>query len=108
MLIEVKDYLYLTDYFLIASVASSRQVRSIIEVVQEKAKELKLPFLRIEGNEKSGWVLIDVGDVVVHLFEDKLREYYQLERLWKDAPFIKFPDTTSKVKAGKLRDRKKV
>lgn len=100
VLIRVKDYLYLTDYFLIASVETSRQARSIVEALQEKARELNAPFMRVEGDEKSGWVLIDVGDVVVHLFQAKLRDYYQLERLWKEAPSVSF-----KI-AGEKSDRK--
>lgn len=65
-------------------------MRSIVEAVRGQAKNSKTPFVKVEGNEKSGWVLIDLGEVVVHLFETKLRDYYQLERLWKDAPKIVF------------------
>lgn len=65
-------------------------MNSIVEAVREKAKNSSVPFIKVEGNEKSGWVLIDLGDVVIHLFEAKLRDYYQLERLWKDAPTINF------------------
>ncbi len=65
-------------------------MRSIVEAVRGQAKNSKAPFVKVEGSEKSGWVLIDLGEVVVHLFEAKLRDYYQLERLWKDAPTIVF------------------
>ncbi len=90
VLIKVADFLYLTDYFLIASVGSSRQMRSVVEAVRDSAMNSEVSFIRVEGSEKSGWVLVDLGDVVVHLFETKLRSYYQLERLWKDAPIINF------------------
>ncbi len=88
LLIEVRQHLYLTDYFLITSVNSFRQARSMVETVEKKAKQLGVPFVRVEGNERSGWILMDVGDVVVHIFDSQLRNYYQLERLWKDAPIL--------------------
>lgn len=75
-------------------------MRSIIEAVRDRAKNSKVPFFNVEGSEKSGWVLIDLGDVVVHLFETKLRDYYQLERLWKDAPTIAFE--SKDVRQGRL------
>lgn len=85
VVLEVGPLLGITDHFLICSAASERQVRTIAEEIETKLQEDGLHALRSEGGAEGGWILIDYGDFIVHVFSDEMREYYDLERLWKDA-----------------------
>ncbi len=73
------------DYFLVCSGTSEPQVKAIAEAVEERAKALGVRPWHVEGREGRRWVLLDFVDVVVHVFHEKTREYYLLERLWGDA-----------------------
>jgi ribosome-associated protein len=82
---KVTDF---TDYFLICSGASDRQVQAIADGVLEKLRAEGVRPLNVEGYNRAQWVLIDYGDVVVHLFQEEPRRFYALERLWGDAPDV--------------------
>jgi ribosome-associated protein len=84
-----------TDYFLICSGTSERQVQAIADAVQERLRERGVRPLHVEGYNRSQWILIDYGDLVVHVFQEEQRRYYALERLWGDAP-----DVTAGLTAG--------
>ena len=79
---EISDF---TEYFLICSGSSERQVQAIAEAVQEKLRSEKIRPLGVEGFRHGSWVLMDYGEFVVHVFNDEIRSYYGLERLWADA-----------------------
>lgn len=78
------------DYFLIVSAASSRQAQALSDNIELGMKEAGLPPLRIEGFREGRWILLDFGAVVVHIFQDDERSYYDLERLWGDAERIEY------------------
>lgn len=80
-----------TDHFVICSGTSSRQVQAIADSVESAMVSMDHDPLSIEGYEEGRWVLMDFGDIVVHIFLDALREYYDLESLWADAPRVKVP-----------------
>lgn len=83
----VGEILGITDWFVVTSGGSSRQVRAIMEAVEEEITKAGGPKpLRIEGQETLTWVLMDFGAFVVHVFSAEARDYYDLERLWKDVP----------------------
>ena len=89
VILEVGPVLAITDAFVITSGTNSRQVSTIAEEVEAKvAEEGGRKPLRIEGLADARWVLLDYGDFVVHVFLDEVRRYYDLERLWADAPRI--------------------
>ena len=93
VVLEVGQVLAITDAFVITSGANSRQVRTIAEEVESKVKEAGGPApLRIEGLDDARWVLLDYGDFVVHVFLDEARRYYDLERLWSDAPRVRWQE----------------
>ena len=76
------------DAFLLATGTSDRHVRSVASAVLEASAELGRSPLGVEGFDEGRWVLIDLNEVVVHIFQEEVREYYDLERLWGDAPAI--------------------
>lgn len=83
--------LVVTDVFVIATGTSRRHVKSLVDEVEEELKEsLNRRPLRREGVEHAHWVLLDYGDMVVHVFDVETRSYYDLERLWGDAPRLEF------------------
>jgi ribosome-associated protein len=82
---KISDF---TDYFLICSGTSERQVQAIADAVQEKMREERVRPLHVEGYNRAQWVLLDYGDFVVHIFQEEPRRFYSLERLWGDAPDV--------------------
>ncbi len=90
LLLDVSSVIVLTDVFVIASGTSNRHVKTLADEVEVRLRELGRRPLRREGLADATWVLLDFGDVVVHLFEPETRRYYDLERLWSDAPRLEF------------------
>ena len=89
--IDVSERLALTDVFLIVSGANDRQVRSIVDAVDEAMFKAGAKRKMREGFDEARWVLIDYGDIVVHVQQTEDREFYSLERLWRDCPLIGLP-----------------
>lgn len=88
---DVSEQLAITDAFLLASGGNDRQVRAIVEEVEDKLRELGVKPIRREGHRDGRWVLLDYGDVVIHVQHSEEREFYALERLWRDCPLIELP-----------------
>jgi ribosome-associated protein len=89
VVLDVSRLLVITDYFLICSGNSERQVRAIVEEVERRLAETHgVKPVRREGERESHWIVLDYIDFVVHVFSREQREYYDLERLWSDAPVI--------------------
>jgi ribosome-associated protein len=86
--LDVSDPLPLTDVFLLASGRNERNVLAIAEGIEDRLAELGAKPLRREGRSEGRWVLLDFGDLVVHVFHEEDRMYYALERLWRDCPVI--------------------
>ncbi len=96
VLLDVSDLLVITDVFVIAAGTSRRQVLSLAEETELRLKSIDRRPLRREGIEDGQWVLLDYGDVVIHVFDEDTRAYYELERLWGNAPRIQYePAPTS-------------
>lgn len=94
VILDVSRLLVITDYFVISSGRTDRQVRTIAEAVEERlARDFKAKPFRREGEREGRWILLDYVDFVVHVFHSEDREYYNLERLWADAPTYQFDDT---------------
>jgi ribosome-associated protein len=89
VLLDIRRVSLLADYFVICSGASERQVKAIVDEILEKVKkEAGTVPLNVEGVSSSGWVLVDYGSVIVHVFAPSLREYYSLEKLWSEATMV--------------------
>lgn len=94
VIIDVGEQLVITDAFVLASAPNERQVQSIVDAIEEKLLELpeKAKPVRREGERAGRWVLLDYVDIVVHVQHSEEREFYALDRLWKDCPIIPFTD----------------
>lgn len=89
LVLHVGEVLGVTEYFVITSASNTRLVRTIVDAVEEDVKaEFGRSPLRIEGLSELQWVLMDFGDVVVHVFVEDVRAYYEIERLYRDVPRI--------------------
>ena len=96
--IDVSEQLVITDVFVLCSAANERQVRAVVDAVEERLHSMGSKPLRREGDGEGRWVLLDFGDVVVHVQLAEERIHYAIERLWKDCPVIALPDS---VKVGR-------
>ncbi|MEJ5349576.1 MAG: ribosome silencing factor [Desulfosoma sp.] len=88
VLLDVSKITTLADYFLICSGRSSRQVQGIAEAVQTRLRELGVRPLGVEGEREGHWVLLDYGDVIMHIFYQPIREVYDLESLWSEGAVV--------------------
>ena len=87
---DVSEQLVITDAFLLCSASNERQVKSIVDEIEDKLIEAGHKRVRREGRAEARWVLLDFGDLIVHVFHQEERVYYGLERLWKDCPVVPF------------------
>jgi len=90
--IDVSEKLVITDVFVLCSAANERQVKAVVDGVEERLHAMGAKPLRREGESEGRWVLLDFGDVVVHVQLAEERIHYAIERLWKDCPFLTLPD----------------
>ncbi|MPV49471.1 ribosome silencing factor [Pseudactinotalea sp. HY160] len=90
--LDVADRLVLTDVFVIVGAESERQVRAVVDAVDEEMHLAGARAVRKEGTNEARWVLMDYGDIIVHVQHAEDREFYALERLWKDCPVVELPD----------------
>ncbi len=86
--LDVRGISLLADYFVIMEAGSARQVKAIAEGIQEKVQKAGYDVSDVEGKDSAKWVLLDLGDVVVHVFQKETRHFYNLEKLWADAPQV--------------------
>ena len=92
VILDVRELITITDYFVIASGSSDRQVKSIADEVVDRLKASGTRPVRREGEAGSRWVLLDFVDFVVHVFHHEERDYYRLESLWSDAPVVEWAE----------------
>jgi ribosome-associated protein len=96
VILEVGEIISIIDCFVLASASNTRQVRTIVDEVQLAMKELDgSRAIGVEGLDDATWVLLDYGDIVVHVFLEETRAYYDLDRLWADAPRVPFEEPTA-------------
>jgi ribosome-associated protein len=91
VVLDLRPVATFTDYFLIASGTNVRQVQAIADEITERLKREGTRAERIEGYQTAEWVLVDYGDFIVHIFEDKARRFYDLERLWREGVRVRLP-----------------
>jgi len=96
MVLDIGKLLIITDYFVICSGKTARHVKTIFENIQRKLGEKAVRPLGVEGQSEAYWILLDCGDVIAHIFTERERDYYQLERLWKDASQLNWDESLKK------------
>jgi ribosome-associated protein len=88
MMLDTRPVSVISDYFVIATGSSDRQIKAIADDIQKQLKKDRILPLGAEGTAASGWVLLDYGSVIVHLFSPGIRDFYRLEKLWEQAPVV--------------------
>jgi ribosome-associated protein len=86
------------DYFILCSGTSDRQVRAASAAIQENLRKMKILPLGVEGEEAGRWILLDYDDVIIHVFLESVRTFYDLERLWSETPRLAIPEETTSLK----------
>ena len=86
----MRQHIFILDYFVIATVNNRRQLRAVADEIDEKMTRKGAKLLGKEGYEQADWVLMDLGSVVVHLFMEEARKFYDLELLWGDCPHVEW------------------
>jgi ribosome-associated protein len=99
IILNVKEFSSIADYFIICSGTSDRQVQAIAASIQENLKEYGILPLGIEGERLGKWVLMDYADVIIHIFYEPIREFYDIERLWSDVPCMEVGDDLTELTA---------
>ena len=87
-IIDIHNVSVIADYFVIASGTNSNQVQAIVDNVEEQLGRAGFEAKQIEGNRNSSWILMDYGDVIVHVFDEENRLFYDLERIWRDGKVL--------------------
>jgi ribosome-associated protein len=102
---DVSEQLIITDAFVLCSAPNDRQVRAIVDEVEERLRNVGAKPVRREGEREGRWVLLDYDDVVIHVQHAEERAYYSLERIWRDCPVISLPETVSSGRGPALSTR---
>jgi ribosome-associated protein len=103
VVLDLREIASFTDYFLITSGSNERQVQAISDEVYETLKKAGTTAARVEGYKTAEWILLDYGDFIVHVFEQKSRTFYDLERLWRESTRVALPADMTGEGAGSLR-----
>ncbi|MFP5220034.1 MAG: ribosome silencing factor [Actinomycetes bacterium] len=106
LLLDVSEQLVITDVFLLASAPNDRQVKAVVDEIEDRLRALGAKPVRREGVQDGRWVLLDYAEVVVHVQHQEERVFYALERLWKDCPVIPFSDADADREAARVDDRR--
>lgn len=97
VILNIKEISSFADYYIIMSGSSDREVQALASAIQEKMKKTGILPLGTEGTTFGKWILLDYIDVIVSIFHEPLRAFYDLERLWSDAPHMEIPDDTKEL-----------
>ena len=103
LILDVSEQLVITDVFVLASAPNDRQVKAVVDEVEDRLRGLGAKPVRREGAQEGRWVLLDFAEIVVHVQHEQERVFYALERLWKDCPVIPFVDRDVERSVGRTQ-----
>jgi len=103
VVLDLREIASFTDYFVITSGTNERQVQAISDEIVETLKKAGSPAARVEGYKTAEWILLDYGDFVVHVFDEKARSFYDLERLWRESRRVALPPELGGETSSSLR-----
>lgn len=106
VVLDMRKLSNVTDFFIIATSSSARRAQAIADNIEEGLLKARESLSGIEGHQEAGWILIDAYDVIAHIFSNNLREFYNLERLWSDAPKVRLWQKKKKRHSKKTSKRK--
>ncbi|MGX7091288.1 ribosome silencing factor [Hutsoniella sourekii] len=92
MVLDVTQVTPIADYFIIMDAKNDRQLQAVVTAVKDAADEHDIPVKHIEGKDSGRWILVDLGDIIVHVFHYEERAHYNLENIWADAPLVDISD----------------
>lgn len=101
VILDLQGLTFIADYFVICSGESTTQVKALAENIETRLRDSGVKASAVEGVTNANWILMDYGDVIVHVFEDGTRTYYDLEKLWLDAPRLPMEHEDKDILAGK-------
>ena len=104
VLLDLREIASFTDFFVITSGSNERQVQAISDEIVETLKKNGSPVARVEGYKTAEWILLDYGDFVVHVFDEKARKFYDLERLWRESKRVELPPDPGGADSSSLRN----
>ena len=104
VVMDLREVATFTNYFVIVSGTNERQVQAISDEIFERLKKAGTPPARVEGRQTAEWILLDFGDFIVHVFDDKARKFYDLERLWREAKRVQLPPEVGAENDSSLRN----
>ena len=87
-ILNISEVSVLADYFIIASASNNRQLKALKDIAEEKLERAGYELKNVEGDENATWILLDFGDIVIHLFDHDCRMFYDLERIWHDGKMV--------------------
>lgn len=88
LILDIREFTIIADYFVICTASNTTQVKAIADSIGHALAKAGIHYSHVEGETEANWVLMDYGDVIVHVFEEQTRTYYSLEKLWGEAPRI--------------------
>jgi ribosome-associated protein len=103
VVLDLREIASFTDYFIITSGGNERQVQAISDAVVDTLKKAGSPVIRVEGYKTAEWILLDYGDFVLHIFDQKARQFYDLERLWRESKRVELPPEFTGEASSSLR-----
>ncbi|WP_172189873.1 ribosome silencing factor [Lentilactobacillus kribbianus] len=92
VVLDMEPVSLMADYFVIIDANSNRQVKAIADEVSDQLAENNVEVYQVSGRDKADWILIDAGEVIIHVFQKETREFYNIEKLWSDAPMLNITD----------------
>ncbi|MEP6718099.1 MAG: ribosome silencing factor [bacterium] len=104
VVLDLREIASFTDYFVITSGANERQVQAVSDEVFETLKKAGTPAARVEGYKSAEWILLDFGDFIFHVFDEKARKFYDLERLWRESKRVELPGELASQASSSLRN----
>ena len=104
IILDLRQFTFITDYFVIGSGHSDVHVRAIADGIVESLGKKQVKVWHREGDEEGTWILLDYGDIVVHIFYEPARQFYSLERLWADAPQLPMEEETGEEVTGPIEN----
>lgn len=90
IILDISEISAIADYFIITEAGNPNQVQAMIDGIEEALNKHRLPLRHIEGLQRAEWVLLDFGDIIIHIFNSEARAFYNLERTWRDAKEVTF------------------